>query len=121
VADVGTLQRLPRLIGEGMTRELAYTGRRFSGTEAQALRLVNGTYPSTDELMRGVEELARTLASKSPLALRGTKQTITYARDHSVADALLQVATWNAATMFSADLDEAVLATQERRRAVFED
>jgi len=110
VADVGTLQRLPRLIGEGMTRELAYTGRRVSGAQAQALRLVNRTYDSTDELMRGVEDLARTLASKSPLALRGTKETITYARDHSVADALHQVATWNAATMFSADLDEAVRA-----------
>lgn len=121
VADVGTLQRLPRLIGEGMARELAYTGRRVTGTEAQAMRLVNRAYASTGELMRGVEELALVLAAKSPLALRGTKEMITYARDHTVADALNHVATWNAATMFSADLDEALIASRERRTPVFED
>jgi len=121
VADVGTLQRLPKIVGEGVARELAYTGRPVSGTEAQALRLVNGVFPDLDALMAGVDEVAAQLAAKSPLALRGTKHAITYARDHTVADALDQVATWNAGMLLSADLQEAVAAATERRAALYRD
>ncbi|GAA1871293.1 crotonase/enoyl-CoA hydratase family protein [Pseudonocardia ailaonensis] len=121
VADVGTLQRLPKIVGEGVTRELAYTGRAVSGTEAHALRLVNGVFDDVDALTAGVDEVAAQLAAKSPLALRGTKHAITYARDHTVADALDQVATWNAGTLASADLQEAVAAATERRAAVYRD
>ncbi|GAA2890048.1 crotonase/enoyl-CoA hydratase family protein [Pseudonocardia halophobica] len=121
VADVGVLQRLPRIVGEGVTRELAYTGRTVSGGEALGLRLVNGVYPDAEALATGVAELAASLAAKPPLALRGTKHAITYARDHTVADALDQVATWNAGTLISADLDEALAAAKERRPAVYRD
>ncbi len=121
VADVGTLQRLPRLIGEGPARELCYTGRRFDGREAAALKLVNRCYPTQGDLRRGVGDLAREIASKSPLSVRGTKAMITYARDHSVADGLTYVATWNAAMLFSADLEEALAAQREKRTPKFQD
>jgi enoyl-CoA hydratase len=121
VADVGTLQRLPRLIGDGQARELAYTGRKVDGAEAAALGLVNRCYESREALQRGVDEIALTIAAKSPLAMRGTKEMLVYAQDHSVADGLNYVATWNAAMLLSNDLDEAVSAAQQKRAAQFRD
>jgi enoyl-CoA hydratase len=106
-ADVGTLQRLPKLIGEGMARELAYTGRKFSADEAREMRLVL--------------EIATSIAAKSPLSIRGTKEMITYARDHSVADGLNYIATWNAAMLMSKDLQEAMMANMGKRAAEFKD
>lgn len=120
-ADVGTLQRLPRLIGEGAARELAYTGRKVGGAEAKELRLVNHCYADREALMAAMSELTATLASKPPLALRGCKEMITYARDHTVADGLNHVATWNAAMLLSTDLDEALAAGREKRAAKFRD
>jgi enoyl-CoA hydratase len=120
-ADVGTLQRLPRLVGEGMARELAYTGRAVDGAEAQAIRLVNRCYDSAEALFAGVGELAAAIAAKSPLAVRGCKEMITYARDHSVADSLNYVATWNAALLLSDDLTEAMRAGMEKRNPKFRD
>ena len=120
-ADVGTLQRLPHLIGEGAARELAYTGRTIDGAEAKALRLVNQCYPDGDALAAAMRELAATIAAKPPLALRGTKEMITYARDHSVADGLNYVATWNAAMLLSTDLDEALAAGREKRAGKYRD
>ena len=119
-ADVGVLQRLPRIVGEGVARELAYTCRAVSGSEAAELRLVNRCFDTPEELAKGVLELARELAAKSPLALRGTKHAITYARDHSIADGLDQIATWNSGTLLSADLDEALAAFREKRPARFD-
>ncbi|BBG00138.1 MULTISPECIES: crotonase/enoyl-CoA hydratase family protein [Pseudonocardia] len=120
-ADVGVLQRLPRIVGEGIAREMAYTCRPVSGTEAKELRLVNGVFDDADALEQGVAALAAELAAKSPLALRGTKQAITYARDHSVADGLDQIATWNSGALISADLQEAVTAFLEKRPGVYRD
>ncbi len=120
-ADVGTLQRLPGLIGEGMARELAYTGRTVQGREAAGIRLVNRCYDDADSLRAGVQDFARSMAAKSPLALRGCKQMITYARDHTVADALDYVATWNASMLVSDDLEEALLAGREKRAPRFAD
>jgi enoyl-CoA hydratase/carnithine racemase len=120
-ADVGTLQRLPRLIGEGLARELAYTGRQVAGEEAQALRLVNRCFENPEALFAGVRDIAATIAAKSPLAVRGCKEMINYARDHSVADGLNYVATWNAAMLLSRDLVEAAGAARERRPPEFGD
>lgn len=120
-ADVGTLQRLPRLVGEGIARELAYTARSFDGAEAEAMRLVNRCYATPEELTQAVGTLAAEMAAKSPLAMRGTKEMISYVRDHSVADSLNYVATWNAAMLFSKDLEEAVSATFQKRPARFVD
>jgi enoyl-CoA hydratase/carnithine racemase len=120
-ADVGTLQRLPHIIGDGAARELAYTGRRVGGAEAKELRLVNQCYPNRDALTAAMRELAATLAAKPPLALRGCKEMLTYARDHTVADGLNHVATWNAAMLLSTDLEEALAAGREKRAPKFRD
>ena len=121
VADVGTLQRLPRLIGDGFARELAYTGREFDCKEAHAMRLVNQVFPDRDSLMKFVLDLAANIAQKSPLTIRGIKDTLNYSRDHSVAEGLTYVAAKNAAIMFSTDLTEAISAGKQRRPARFDD
>jgi enoyl-CoA hydratase len=120
-ADVGTLQRLPKLIGEGMVRELAYTGRKFDAAEAKDMRLVNRVFESPEALRDGVRALAAEIAAKAPLAVRGVKEMITYARDHSVADGLNYNATWNAAMLMSADLQEAMMAGMAKRPPTFRD
>lgn len=120
-ADVGTLQRLPRIIGDGMMRELAYTGRTLDGAEAQAIGLVNRVYENPEALMEGVNELARQIAEKSPLAIRGTKEMIRYMRDHRVDDGLEYIATWNAAMLQAADLRVAVAAHMARQKPDFAD
>ena len=120
-ADVGTLQRLPKLIGEGMVRELAYTGRKFDAAEALQMTLVNRVFDSREALQNGVRELAASIAAKSPLSIRGVKEMITYARDHTVADGLNYVATWNAAMLLSNDLQEAMMANMGKRAPKFKD
>jgi len=120
-ADVGTLQRLPKLVGEGITRELAYTGRKFEAEEARQIGLVNRVFESREALYAGVQEIAATIAAKSPLSIRGTKEMITYARDHTVADSLNYIATWNAAMLMSKDLTEAMGANMAKRAPVFKD
>lgn len=121
VADLGTLQRLPGLVGDGMARELAYTGRRVDGAEAERIGLVNRCFDSADALLQGVTGIARTIATKSPLAVRGCKEMITYARDHPVADGLNYTATWNAAMLLSEDFAEAARSAREKRFPVFKD
>jgi len=121
VADVGTLQRLPKLIGDGMARELSYTGRPFSGAEAKEIGFVNRCYGTRDEMMTGVTVIAQSIAAKSPLAIRGTKEMLLYTRDHSVADSLTYIAIWNAALLESDDMAEAFAASMEKRPARFRD
>jgi len=121
VADLGTLQRLPRLIGEGMVRELAYTGRRMKADEAKEHHLVNQVFTDKDEMMSAVMEIAAMIASKSPLSVRGTKQVLNFSRDRSVADGLEYIATWNAAMLLSNDITEAMTAKMVGRDAEFED
>ena len=120
-ADVGTLQRLPKLIGDGMARELAYTGRRFLADEARGIGLVNRLFDTPAALLKGVTQIATEIAGKSPLAIRGTKEMIVYARDHTVGDSLNYIATWNAAMLMSADLQEALTATAQNRPPAFRD
>lgn len=120
-ADVGTLQRLPRLIGDGVMRELAYTGRMVDATEAARIGLVNRSYADSSALLDGVFEIARQIASKSPIAIRGTKEMIRYARDHRVEDGLEYIATWNAAMLQSADLQVAMAAHMSKKQPEFAD
>lgn len=121
VADVGTLQNLPSLIAEGLVRELAYTGRNMGAEEALKAGFLNRVYEDREALMTGVRELAATIAAKSPLAMRGTKQVLNYTRDHSVEDGLKYVGLWNAAMMSKVDIKEAMTATLEKRAARFLD
>ena len=121
VADVGTLQRLPRLVGEGMARELAYTGRNFGAEEAAAMRLVNRVFDTPEALFEGVLGMAREIAAKSPLSVRGVKQVMNHARDHSVADGLEYVANWNTAMLLSEDLQAAIRASMMKQAPKFRD
>ena len=120
-ADVGTLQRLPRIIGDGMLRELAYTGRMVAADEARTIGLVNRVYSDKQALLDGVMALAREIASKSPIAIAGTKQMISYMRDHRVDDGLDYVATWNAAMLQSNDLRVAMTAHMTKQKPEFLD
>jgi len=110
VADIGTLQRLPKLIGDMQTRELAYTGRAIGGQEAQRLGLVLRSFASSADMQTAVEATAASIAEKSPLTVRGIKSTVLYSRDHSVRDSLHQVKLHNSAHLHSADLMEAMQA-----------
>jgi len=121
VADLGTLQRLPRLVGDGLARELAYTGREFNGNEAHTMRFVNSIFPDQDSLMKYVMQLANSIAGKSPLTIRGIKDTLNYSRDHTVAEGLEYVATRSSSHLFSADLTETFAANMQRRIAKFDD
>ncbi|ARN76506.1 crotonase/enoyl-CoA hydratase family protein [Oceanicoccus sagamiensis] len=108
-ADVGTLQRLPYIIGDGQMRELAYTGRTVAADEALSLGLVNQVYQDREQMLAAVTEIASNIAAKSPLAVRGTKEMLLYSRDHSVQDSLNYMATWNAGMLSMSD----VFATAE--------
>jgi enoyl-CoA hydratase len=121
VADLGSLQRLPGIVGQGVARELAFSGRIFKGEEAMAMGFVNRLFPKAEALADGVMALAAELAAKSPLTLRGIKETLNYSRDHSVSEGLAYVAQRNAAMLLSEDLDEALSAYLEKRAARFED
>jgi len=121
VADVGTLQRLPRVVGEGVAREMALTGRDVDASEALACRLVNRLLPDAVNLQAAALDTARALAAKSPLALRGIKQVLNFSRDHSIADGLEYVATWNAAMLVSEDIQKAGMAVMTRTSAEFRD
>ncbi|PHN29918.1 crotonase/enoyl-CoA hydratase family protein [Pseudomonas sp. ICMP 460] len=120
-ADVGTLQRLPRVIGDGMLRELAYTGRPFGAEEARSIGLVNRVYADHASLLAGVLEIAQQIAAKSPIAVTGTKAMISYMRDHTVNDGLEYVATWNSAMLQSNDLRVAIAAHMSKQKPEFVD
>ena len=121
VADIGTLQRLPKIISPGIVAELAYTGRNVSGPEAAQIGLVNKSYTDRETLIENVWEIARTIAAKSPLVIRGIKQNILYTRDHSVGESLEYVANWNAAMLLSNDLMEAFQAFMQKRQPTYKD
>ncbi len=121
VADIGTLQRLPKIIHPGIMAELAYTGRKVYGPEAEKIGLVNTAYTDRNALMMGIGDLATMIATKSPLCIRGIKENLLYQRDHTVADSLDYVATWNSAMLLSNDIKEAMMAFFEKREAVFKD
>ena len=120
VADFGTLQRLPKLIGDGKVRELAYTGRNMDANEAEKLGFVNSVFADREILNEEILKIALTIAFKSPITIRGIKQNILFSRDHSVADGLEYVATWNAATLLSADLKKVFQAQASRQKPEFE-
>lgn len=120
-ADVGTLQRLPKLIGPGIVKELAYTGRRFSAAEAKAWGLVNSVHSDRQAAISVALDLAREIAAKSPVAIAGIKKAVDFARDHTVRDGLEQIATWNAAMLRPQDMMAALQAKMAKKQAVFDD
>lgn len=120
-ADVGTLQRLPKLIAPGIAAELALTGRRFSPQEAQGWGLINAVHADADTVRTAALAMAAEIATKSPLAIAGVKQSLIYARDHSVTDGLDQIATWNGGMLRPEDLMGALQARMAKKEAVFAD
>lgn len=121
VADLGTLQRLPKIIPEGIAREMAYTGRNMYGQEAEKLALVNRSYENKEVMMTEVMNIAEMMAQKSPLSIRGTKNILLHTRDHSVQDGLQYIAAWNAGMLLSDDLQEAFMAKMQKRPAIYKD
>jgi enoyl-CoA hydratase len=120
-ADVGTLQRLPKRISPGIVKELAFTGRRFGAAEAAGWGFVNAVLPDREAALARAFELAREISAKSPLAIAGIKKAVDHARDHSVADSLEQIATWNAGMLRPQDMMGAIQAKLARKQAVFDD
>lgn len=120
-ADVGTLQRLPKLIPEGVARELAYTGDRLPAGRAREIGLVNEVFDTHEDLVEGVLDIAARIVRHSPLAIWGTKEMINFTRDHSVADGLNYVATWQAGMFHGADMMEEFVAKSDKRDPEFED
>lgn len=118
-ADLGTLQRLPGIVGFGNAMELALTGRRFSGQEAKEFGLVSQVFGSNEELDEGVKIIAEGIAAKSPLAVTGTKAVLLRSRESSLEQGLDYVATWNSSMLVSDDLMEAVSAHLQKRKPTF--
>jgi enoyl-CoA hydratase len=115
VADVGTLQRLPRVIGDGPARELIFTGRDIDSARALAIGLVNDVLPDAAALHARAREIAAEIAANSPLAVQGAKQVLGFAVRREVDAALDYVALWNSAFLHSDDLTEAMSAFMQRR------
>jgi len=121
-ADVGTFPRLCNLMPQGWVRELAYSGARLPARKALELGLVNDVFPTQEAMLAHVMRVAGDIAEKSPLAVHGSKVMINYARDHSIADGLDYIATWQAG-MYNpeADMMESFKARAEKRKPQFAD
>ncbi len=119
VADVGTLQRLPKLIPEAVAREYAYTGRRMPAAKALAVGLVNEVFESQQAAVDAALQCAAEIANKPPVAIWGTKQAISYTRDHSTEDALKHMGVLQGVIWSNAHIREAVMAGKEKRAAEF--
>ena len=119
-ADLGTLQRLPQLIAPGLARELAYTGRKMLAQEALTSGFVNQVYTDPQQMLEGVMQIAAQIAERSPLAVTGCKQMINYARDHSTADSLSYMATWQAGMFQPADMMQTFTAKMSGKKPEFE-
>ena len=118
-ADVGTLQRLPRIIPDSKMRELAYTGRRMLADEAKESGLVSDVYNSQEEMVNAAKEMANEIAKKSPIAIYGLKALMNYSRDHTITDSLDFNALWSGAMLSQRDMEEAIKAFVEKREATF--
>ena len=119
VADVGTLQRLPKLVPLGVVKELAYTGRRMPAARAREVGLVNEVFESPAACLDGAMACAREIATKPPVAIWGSKQVIDYAREHTTHDSLRQMGWVQGAIWSNAHVREAVSALQAKRAAAF--
>lgn len=119
VADLGTLQRLPKLIGKGLAREMCLTGEKVDAQRALRYHLVNEVYANKEQLLEKARSLAATIASNSPLVVQATKLVLNYAEEHSIADGLEHIALFNSAFLLSDDLQEALMSFMEKRKPIF--
>lgn len=119
VADLGSLQRLAGIVGEGHLRELALTGKDIDAARAEKIGLVNDVYPDGDAVLAAAKALAGEIAGNPPLVVQGIKEVLSLGTERQVVDGLRYVSTWNAAFLPSKDLQEAVQAFLERRTPDF--
>jgi enoyl-CoA hydratase len=119
VADLGSLQRLPRIIGAGHLAELAFTGKDIDAGRAREIGLVNDVCTDAEGVLKAAYELAREIAANSPVAVQGTKAVLAANEGRTVAEGLEYVATWNAGMLASDDLVEAMMAFMEKRPPKF--
>ncbi|WP_037305139.1 crotonase/enoyl-CoA hydratase family protein [Amycolatopsis orientalis] len=119
VADLGSLQRLAPIIGEGHLRELALTGKDVDAARAEKIGLVNDVYADQETLLAEARGMAREIAANPPLVVQGTKNVLSANTERQVAEGLRYVSAWNAAFLPSKDLGEAVQAFLERRAPEF--
>ena len=121
VADLGTLQRLPPIVGDGVARELIYTAREFDAAEAARIGFVSGCEADATALLARVRDVALRMAARSPIAMRSVKNVLNYSREHGVAEGLAHVAALNASLLQAPDVIEAASALRDKRPARFDD
>ena len=121
VADVGTLQRLPKLVPLAVVKELAYTGRRMGADKALGYGMLNEVFDTQEQTLEAALQCAAEIASKPPVAIWGTKQAVHYARDHTVDEALKQMGWLQAAIWSNRHVGEAVTAFQGKRTGKYPD
>lgn len=119
-ADLGVLQRLPKIIPAGVARQMAYTSERLPADRALAVGLVNAVLPDADALLDHAMQLARTIAAKSPLAVAGCKTAINFARDHGTAESLGHMAMLQSSIFDTNEVAEAISAWRGKRNGRFE-
>ncbi|CAP92653.1 Delta(3,5)-Delta(2,4)-dienoyl-CoA isomerase [Penicillium chrysogenum] len=120
-ADIGTLSRLPKVVGNyGWVKEVALTAREFDAEEALRVGFVNAVYNNREATIAAALKLASLMASKSPVAVQGTKEILNFSRDHSVQDGLRYTSVWNSAALQTQDISAALLSGLQRRTPTFE-
>jgi enoyl-CoA hydratase len=119
VADVGVLQRLPHIVGQGNTREMAYTAKNIDASRAKEIHLVNQVFPDRASLHQGAREMAEEIAGNSPLAVQGTKDVLNFSIASQIDRGLDYVAAVNSNFMTSNDLMEAFTAFSQKRKPEF--
>lgn len=120
VADMGVLQRLPLIVGQGFTREMAYTARFYTAREAERMGLVNAVYPGREEMESGALKLAREISGNAPLAVKATKEVLNFSRNVSVEEGMALAISRNMVLLSSEDMGEAVIAFLEKRKPAFQ-
>ena len=119
-ADVGSLQRLPKVVPQGLARQMAYTGERLDAQRALAAGLVNAVLPDAQALQAHATQLARQIAEKNPLAIAASKLALTYARDHSTDESLQQMTLLQSAIFDVGDIQRAIAAWKDKRAGEFD-
>ena len=119
-ADIGTLQRFQKIIGnDSKFRELVYTSRKLLAEEALRIGLLSSIFPNKEDMMKAALELCVLIASKSPIAVQSSKVNINYSRDHSVDQGLEYMAAWNMSMLQSEDLVVAITAAMNKEKPLF--
>jgi len=121
-ADVGVLQRIQKITGnDSLSRELVFTARTFNGSQAKEYGLVSRVFEKKEDMLFAAKELAKEIASKSPVAVQGSKIAMNYARNHSIQDSLEMIGYWNQAMLQTEDIVKSAIAAQSKQPAEFND